>query len=71
MRYHPSPARVRRSGPIPFMPPVMVTYRVPIPVYPNILGARTCRHHTDDAGWGRWSNSDPNRYLGGQQRCTG
>src|SRR5205807_263892 len=69
-RYHPPPTRVRRSGPIPFMPPVMVTYRVPIPVYPSELGARIWRQNTDDTGRRRRPNSDSNRYLGGKQRCT-
>jgi hypothetical protein len=40
MRHHPDGARIGGSGPIPFMPFVMVSHRIPIAFYPHVLGAR-------------------------------
>src|SRR4051812_37912783 len=63
MRCDPASGRVRRSSPVTLMPLVFVSHRIPITVDPNVVGARTAGHDSNDAGRRGRTNSDSHRDL--------
>ena len=63
VRSNPVRPLVGRSSPIPFMPLVMVSHRIPITLYPRELRSWPFWHNHNHAGW-RWrGNHDSNGNL--------
>ena len=63
MRSNPVCTLVWRPGPIPFMPSVVPSDRIPIAFYPKKIGPWTARPDMKDTGRWRRSNSDSERNL--------
>jgi len=62
-RPDPGRARIRWTGPIPVMPPVAVSDRVPIAIHPKVIRPRGTWPGVYDARRGRWPDSHANRNL--------
>ena len=73
MRFHPTRAGIRRTGPISVVPFVVVAHRVPIAAYPGIICARTSWLHSENPHWWRGADSHSDGELSesrpGCQQC--
>jgi hypothetical protein len=67
VRNNPTSAYVWRTSPVTFVPLVMVSHRIPIPVDPNKFGCRSDRNSVNDARRRRWADADPDRDLRAEQ----
>lgn len=67
----PRRAVIWRPGPISSVPPIPMTYRIPIPVYPIIIRVRRNGANTHHAG--TWWRPNPNSkgYLSAVSRRSG
>jgi hypothetical protein len=67
-RSDPRSAGVGRPSPIALMPSVAAAVRIPIPVHPVVIGARSHRPHSNHPGT-RWlTNPDSHGYLSVNRR---
>jgi len=48
-RPNPAGARIRRTSPISVMPPITVSGRIPVTVYPEVIGSRSSWPGMNDA----------------------
>ncbi len=71
VRSNPASPFVGRSGPIAFVPLVMVSYRIPIALYPTGTRSWPFWHNHSHPDW-RWGgNHDSNGYLRIDYRARG
>jgi hypothetical protein len=71
MRRDPVGARIRRTGPIALVPPVMSPEGIPVSIDPDIVWTGTYRPHVNYARRRRRTNSNAEGHLRVRCRCPG
>jgi hypothetical protein len=67
-RSDPPSASIRRTCPVPVVPPVTASVGIPIAVHPNVVGPGTQRLNADDSRRWRWPNAYSEGYLSAANR---
>src|SRR5215469_2705624 len=72
-RGNPMSSLVGWTSPIAFMPPVVISYGIPVALHPEVVRPWTCRHNDNDPRrrWRRNCDPNPNGNLGVQCRASG